>query len=334
MGKVKVIVLFLVLMSCARKAPPPSPDRWAPKIRHLEIINRRHLRVTFSEIVEPESSTEVSNYCCYETTSNVPLKILAATVRTSTETDLTTSVQSPLSYTLVISGVKDVSGNEMGIRKMEYMGSAVHDTHTPRITGSYPPDGSAGFQPDSGIIIQFSEAMDTSSVLKNCGLLPEGNLRTEWDDGMTEFRFSPEEPESGQVWGFYLKDGCRDLDGNEMEEWSFLTFTTDSVLPHGDIGGYLRSDEEGNSMIALVDSLLRIVRIAVIEDSSYGMSWLKPGTYTILAGMDVSGDRKFDLLAHDEVEIGEKRVTVDLPLEEETEKWRIFERLERIFAVD
>jgi hypothetical protein len=332
--KVEIAVLFLLLVGCAKKAPPPSPDRWSPRVRDVEAVNRRHLKVRFSESVDSESSVQTSNYACFESTTSVPLQILAASMRNSREIDLTTSNQSDVSYTLVVSGVKDQSDNEMAVQKVEFVGTKVLDTHPPRIVGTYPADGSAGIQADSAVIVRFSEFMDSTSVLSSWGLLPEGHLNIHWDDGFTEFRFFPEELQAGEVYTLYLTDGCRDLEGNRLEEWSFLTFTSDSALPQGYVSGYLRGEERGRTMIALVDSLLRIERIAVLSDSTYRIDWLKPAHYTLLAGTDLDDDRKFDLVAHADVEIAEEGVIVELLFKKEKERWRIFERLEMIFAVD
>ncbi len=332
--RVEIILLLLLSINCAKKAPPPSPDRCAPGLKSIEAINRRHLKVVFSESVDRKSSVDISKYNCFETATKTPLQILAATMRNANEIDLTTSIQSDSSYTFTVSGVKDRSGNEMGVRRVEFKGNKAHDIHPPRIASTYPSDGTVNFEPDSGVIVRFSEVMDTISILRNYGLLPERDLRIEWDAGITEFRFFPGNLESGEVYGFYLRDGCEDLDGNRVEEWSFLTFTADSTLPHGYVSGYLQSHERGTTMIALVDSLLQIMRIILVSDSTYRVNWLRPASYTILAGMDSDDDGRFDLVAHLEVEIGEEGMTVELPLQKTTEKWRIFERLERIFVVD
>lgn len=290
--------------------------------------------MTFSEKIDPKTALDTSNYKCFEVSTKKALQIYTAILRDGNEIDLNTSVQSRTSYNLLISGVQDLFGNTMGLQKMKFMGSETRDLNPPRIISIYPEDGSTNFQPDSEIIVRFSEVIDTSSILRNCGLLPEGVLRTDWDKGMTAFRFFPGKLDSGEVYSFYLKDGCRDLDENRIEGWTFLTFTPDSTLPGGWVGGNLSSDEKGTSMIALVDGLLRIVRIVLISDGTFRVNWLKPGGYTILAGMDVDNDRRFDLIAHQEVEIGEEGVTVELRLKEEKERWRIFERLEGIFMAD
>jgi len=332
--KVEIAVLLLLFVSCAKKAPPPSPDRWSPRLRGVEAVNRRHLKTLFSESVDPKSSVDLSNYSCFESITSVPLQILAATMRNSREIDLTTSNQSDISYTLVVTGIEDLSGNEMNLQKMKFLGSKLLDTHPPQIVRVHPRDGSADVQADSAVVIRFSEVMDSISILKSWGFLPEGHLKIEWDDELIEFRFFPEKLKAGQVYCLYLTDGCRDLEGNRLEEWSFLTFTSDSVLPQGYVSGYLRSQERGKTMIALVDSVLRILRIAVLSDSTYRIGWLKPANYTLLAGTDLDDDRKFDLVAHAEVKIGEEGVIADLFFKKEEERWRIFERLETIFAVD
>lgn len=334
MQKAKIILLLFLSMNCAKKAPPPSPDRWAPRLRVVEAINRRHLRVVFSESVDPKSSLEILNYKCFEIATNTPLQILAATMRNPREIDLTTSIQSGFPYGLTVSGVEDLSGNGMDTERMEFVGSKAADIHPPEIMDIHPADGSVNFQPDSGVIVRFSEVMDTASIFRNCGLLPEGNFEIEWDDDLIEFRLLPRKLESGEVYSFYLNDGCKDIEGNRVEEWSLLTFTPDSTLPDGHVSGYLRSEERGTTMIALIDSLLRIVRIVLVSNSSYRIGWLKPANYTILAGMDLDRDRKFDLVAHSEVEVSEEGVIVELPLKREPEKWRIFERLETIFMFD
>jgi hypothetical protein len=298
----------------------------------VEAVNRRHVKVVFSENVDPGTSLEISNYNCFESETDRALLVLAATVRNRNEVDLTTSIQSPSSYTLEVSGIKDLSGNQMSLQRIGFDGSAARDPHPPRVSTIHPADGSVGFAPDSGISIHFSEAMDTSSVQKQCGLLPAGSLRIQWNEGMRQFRVFPEGIEQDEVYNLYVRDACKDLEGNLLEEWAFVTFTSDSALPQGYVTGYLRNGEQATTMVALADRMLRIVRITVVSDSSYRIDWLRPESYIILAGMDLDDDRRFDLVAHDEVAVGDGGVTQDLSLHETTERWRIFERLESIFT--
>jgi len=332
--RAKVILLIILLVSCAKKAPPPSPDRWAPRLRGVEAVNRRHLRLTFSERLDPESTADISKYTCHETDTEGTLAIIGAAQRDGDEIDLTTAPQSRRSYTLAIKGIEDLSGNEMGLQTIEFMGSETPDRHPPRVLHMSPADGSSNFDPDSAVTVQFSEAMDTTSVTKNSGLLPEGSMRLSWNEGMTDFRLHPQDVLAGEVYSLYLKDGCADIDGNRTEEWHYLTFTPDSVLPAGYVAGYLLSGERGTTLIALVNTLLQIVRIAVMDDTTFRLNWIRPQAYTVLAGMDVDGDRRFDLVGHQDVDVTEKGVVIELPLTVEEEKWRIFERLETLFMID
>ena len=331
MEKLRIALLLLLALNCGKKAPPPSPDRWAPRLTSAEAVNRRHVKVVFSEDVDPRTSLEISNYNCFESETDRPLPVLAATARNRNEVDLTTSIQSPSSYTLEVTGIKDASGNQMSLQRVQFDGSVARDPHPPKVARIHPADGSVDFDPDSGISIHFSEAMDTSSIRKHCGLLPEGSLRIEWNEGMRQFRVFPEEMAQGEVYSLYVRDACKDLEGNLLEEWAFLTFTPDSTLPQGYVTGYVRDGGQATTMVALADRLLRIVRVAVVSDSFYRIDWLKPDGYIILAGVDSDDDRRFDLLAHDEVTIGDGGVVQDLSLDKMTERWRIFERLERIF---
>ena len=300
----------------------------------VEAVNRRHLKVVFSESVDPEVSLKTSNYSCFESATDRLLPILACTIRNPNEVDLTTAIQSSSIYTLVVSGIEDLSGNQMGPSRAEFGGSEARDPHPPKLLAVSPADGAAGFDADSGISIHFSEAMDTSSIREHCGILPAGSLKIEWNEEMREFDIFPGEIELGKVYNLYLRDACTDLEGNLLEEWTLLTFTRDSTLPGGYIKGSLHNTEGSKTIIGLADRLLTIMRIAVTSDTVYRMDWLKQESYVLLAGTDLDGDRRFDLVAHDEVTVGDEGAVRDLSLQSTDKRWRVFERLERIFTGD
>jgi hypothetical protein len=295
-------------------------------------VNRRHLRVTFTESVDPATAVELTNYHCTETDSDTSLGILAATRRDMAEIDLTTSLQSSVLYTLTADGIADISGNEMGIQRVAFRGSETPDTHPPRMTEVRPPSGSVSLVPDSAIIVRFSEAMDTLSITRNSGLLPRGGVEVVWDDPMTEFRFSLGALAPGNVYTLYLRDGCSDLDGNRMQEWHFFTFTPDSMMPSGDITFYIDGPEGERTVVALFNDILEIVRVQVSEDPVVRMKWLVPANYTALAGVDLDGDRRFDLTSHGDARAESTAVSTRLYLKEERERLRIFDRLEAFFG--
>ncbi len=294
-------------------------------------MNRRHLKVVFTESVDPTTALELSNYSCRETDTDTPLEILAATLRDKGEIDLTTSLQSVVSYTLAGASIKDLSGNEMKLQTVRFKGSKALDTHPPRLTEVNPPRGSVSVEPDSVIIVRFSESMDTLSIRRNSGLLPEDSIEVTWGERMTEFRFSLKTLAPGEPYTLYLKGGCSDLDGNRMQEWQFFTYTSDSIMPSGHLTLYLDVPEGETTAIALVNSMLELVRAQVTAEPTVRMKWLAPSDYTALAGADTDGDGRFDLVARRDLRVDDEDVTVRLHLTEELERWKIFDRLEAFF---
>jgi hypothetical protein len=156
----------------------------------------------------------------------------------------------------------------------------------------------------------------------------------DWNAAITEFRFVPRIPPAERVYTLYLKDGCSDLDGNGMQEWRFLTYTSDSLMPSGYITFYIDGHEEKPTVVALFDSMLELVRMEVTDRSTLQMKWLPPASYTALSGTDLDGDKRFDLTAYSQVTVDSVGVPVRLDLADEPERWKILDRLEAFFDTD
>ncbi len=199
-------ILILFFLSCGKKAPPPSPDRWAPKVGKVEAIDKFHIKVRFTEKVDKESAENTANYKI--SGLNIYRAILQSDGRTVL---LSTSIQKDTIYAIEIFEVKDVAGNKMKEIKMKIKGSTKEDTSKPVLLTKLRKWNKVIV--DSVFHFSFNEKISGYSFL----VLPSCSSFCEISNCDVNLFVRPDAGEYHQVI-FWVKD----LSGNKSDLFEFI----------------------------------------------------------------------------------------------------------------
>ncbi|MBP7653765.1 hypothetical protein KA977_10100, partial [Candidatus Dependentiae bacterium] len=134
------------------------PDVTSPRLSSVSAIDNTHLSVVFNEQIDKLTAENIQNYRVAYATDT--LAVLAATLDVDNRTVyLTSSGQTEnRMYTLIVSNVKDISGNIINsFNQLQFTGKAALDNISPRIESVL----SADYQ---NINITFSEKIEPQSA--------------------------------------------------------------------------------------------------------------------------------------------------------------------------
>ena len=291
-------------MGCGKRGLPPSPDRWAPKLSGANAIDRNHLDLIFSERMDKAAAGQTGRYTVVDPTGDT-LPVYSAQLLPDGQTvRLTTETQASLSYSVYVSMVTDVAGNELRPGSVKsFNGSTEEDKTRPRVRSIHPPDGSISVPLDSIVRITFSETMDTSSASLADGALlvfpPPADSSLSWNDDLSSLSLPVLALTSHKAF-VHVTRGCRDYGGNRLIRHERSIFTTLDSLPGGIIRGRVRADERLTPLltpIGVFDSLWAPLLLDYAGDTtgSFAFTHLEDGEYRLAAATDQDGDGILDL---------------------------------------
>lgn len=309
-----VALVGCVLVGCAKKMLPPSPDRFAPNLKEIVTRNRVRLELVFDEDLDPAKLSVDSFGVTSQSGQSLVVRGVAVGRRAGT-VDLWTEPQEPVLYR-ILGRVEDRTGN---VRRFSgrFRGSDRPDTIAPRITGITPDPGSAGRRRPV-VRVEFSEPVDTTaepsfffvpgkwdSVFglswkadwQSFALIPgEGNQLA----GVRNNTLAPEDTAArlrglppGIIY-FLLPPGVQDLEGNRSREPAFTYFTADSVLNAVTVRGRVVSDRPWKTGLVFFHSPVNSGLAVVLADGSFSTR-LAAGDYKVRSVADTDGDDKAEL---------------------------------------
>jgi hypothetical protein len=179
------------------------------------------------------------------------------------------------------------------------------DRDPPAIASTIPAADSAGVAPSTPITVVFSEGMDRNSVMKGLRVIPQRDMRPQWEEDT--LRIVPEESwptdRSTILW---ISDPARDARGNPLPAPLILRFSTQPDSAQGAIGGRVYVGKEGRNpgrllvvpfASAAFDSTSAIegepeAIVEVGKDGAYRISKLAPGSYRVVGIFDRDGDAR------------------------------------------
>lgn len=233
---------------------PPTADHTPPRVTSAEAVDRFHVRVAFDEDLDKPYAERLKNVTVIEGTaahsgavspsSPAPgdtLDLLASVLEGSRRELLITLADSLKStaYELTVTGVRDLSGNEMhDTQRVDLIGSTAPDVTPPTTASIYPSDTQEGVGIGESIFVQFSEPMNSTLLYVAFNLRTRGE--TEVDVSMTSigpttYRFKPVLPLApGVAYVIEIAGAAEDLSGNRIapRSWFFATsFATDTIPP-------------------------------------------------------------------------------------------------------
>lgn len=233
----RTIILFfvwsLLLVSCGKKLPPTSPDRWAPRVLNVQPVDKHHIRIFFSERIDSLTPRKLVNYQIIDhENAETTAVIFAERSKKGDEVLLTIPVLEERKYSLMIYNIADLKGNMMKSAEKGFTPSTEHDTIAPLLKSTKPSRMLSSAPVESTVILTFTEPMDTAGV--SFDHFVQTNLRLDtafvWNKTLTELtlRYTLAE---GKMCKLFVLPQPPDLSGNPLAEMRILTLTTNDTIP-------------------------------------------------------------------------------------------------------
>ncbi|MCX8014635.1 MAG: Ig-like domain-containing protein [candidate division WOR-3 bacterium] len=330
---ISIGLIGLCLISCAKKALPHSPDRFAPHLEKIDAVNRTKIDLVFDEMIDV-SKLNPQNFLIVSATAETLHIRTISSGKKSDVVSLFTLPAKPEIYT--ITGlVSDRYGNIARINK-RFRGSAIIDSIPPKIVAITPASGTLNLFHNIKVEVNFSEPMDTSKPIKYLMYpLEKNKMRTFWRSDWKGLYFSYLDsllPHTTVY--FILLPYLSDLEGNHLKELGYTFFTSDSFI------GYTNQNERSRTTssfsLPLISGTLTyhnqpikngIVvfsseqrKSLTISDVAGNFSLrLYPAHYQISAIADTNFDQKIDLFVQSVDSILDSAKTIKLNLMPATE---------------
>jgi hypothetical protein len=290
-----VLAAAALVLSCAKKMEPPSPDRFAPGLEEVSSKSRIEVELTFDEAIDAAALT-ADSFSLSEADGS-PLQIRGVSAGRSSDRVLVwTEPLQPAAYALR-GAVRDDAGNWRPF-KVRFRGSGLVDTIPPRVAGVQPAAGASASRRIPQVSVSFSEPMDTS-----CGpwslFAPSENdslFRGGWSSDWRQLTYTAHDSaqRAGPVY-FLLGTGVRDLEGNRTRAPAYTYFTRDSVFEGVTFRG--RVVWEGGPLgtgIVYFDAGATSALAPLLADGTFSLG-LDSGVYDIRVLADTNLDRIADL---------------------------------------
>jgi len=225
-----VSVLTVVLLACAKKMLPPSPDRFSAHLQEVQTRTRSQVALVFDEDIDDDRLTPDSFLMTGPVGETIALRG-ASLGSGKEEVQLWTPIQEVKLYE-VHGVVWDLAGNKTRFRA-RFRGSSKRDTIAPRVTRLEPAPGTARQKRGVKIRLTFSEAIDTSGVV-DCMFVPaayDTQFKRSWSTDWQGLSFTRLESLPSRVSVYLLvQPRVADLEGNRLKGPAFTYFTSDTIL--------------------------------------------------------------------------------------------------------
>jgi len=260
-----VAVTAVVMLACAKKMVPPSPDRFSAHLQEVETRTRSQVALVFDEEIDGSKLVLDSFRLVGPAGETLALRGVSLG-RSDAEVQLWTSTQEVKLYE-VRGFVRDRAGNPTRFRA-RFRGSSKRDTIAPRVTRVDPAPGAARQKRMVRVRVTFSEAIDTSGVVEYI-FVPaayDTQFKREWTSDWQTLVFSrPESMPSGVNVYFLLHPRATDLEGNVVNGPAFTYFTSDTIFDAVSIRG--KANRSGGPLGTGVVFFTESAAIRVITDS-------------------------------------------------------------------
>ncbi len=270
-GLLIVALMAMVMLSCAKKMLPPSPDRFPPRLQEVDTRTRSQVALVFDEEIDGAKLRPDSFRLTGPAGETLALRG-ASLGRNSDEVQLWTPIQELKLYE-VRGIVWDKAGNPARFRA-RFQGSSKRDTIPPRVTRIEPGPGAARQKHEVAVRVTFSEAIDTTSlgmagetlgtaketsgtVRETLGIVPvQGKspgaqspymfvpaaydtlFKRSWSSDWQSLGFVHRESmPGGALVYFLLQPKVTDLEGNRVKGSAFTFFTSDTILEAAPVKG-------------------------------------------------------------------------------------------------
>jgi hypothetical protein len=315
-GTLFVALTVVIMVACAKKMLPPSPDRFAPGLQAVETTTRSQVVLVFDEGINGAKLKPDSFLLTGPAGETIALRGVSLG-RSGDEVQLWTPIQEVKLYE-VRGVVSDRAGNRTHFRA-RFRGSSKQDTIAPRVASITPAPGTPRQKRGVKVMVTFSEAVDTSGAVSSMFVpaaydtLFKRSWTTDWQTlSFTRMDSVP----NGAILYLLVQPGARDLEGNRDKSPAFTCFTSDTlfdaVLVKGKaawptpLGFGAVFFTESAAVRVITDSLLpprteslpvRTTGLApLLTDGSFATN-VRKGEYEVTAVADTNGDGLADLVS-------------------------------------
>ena len=198
----------------------------------------------------------------------------------------------------------------MGVLVMMPLGCGGSSSSTgsatiPQVTGTIPADGATSVSTTVMAVINFSEPMDTLSVMDNLSGVSGTSGKT-WINGDATLNvdFVPAPLDTNTTYTITIFRDAKDKEGDKLAAIVKFSFSTGANLATGSISGTISGDPQsdydnslGNTVVAVTGSDFlgtndSTIIAAVQADSggNFTVNHLENGTYYIVAVQETTGD--------------------------------------------
>ena len=255
--KSTLTILALIAAACLMAIAPTGcsdsdspadggdPDTTPPAVVSVTALDATHIEVVYDEKVEENSAEDRDNYLFLEATTaaysgQTPVSPgdtlhVASVVLDNDGVTVTTTLWSSMSdapYDYTITGVKDLSGNAITSGASgSFDGSAAPDQTPPTVVSHVPAAGATGVPVGQTVAIEFSEAMDYSSVAGAITWTGGGGpVSYDFDEqGSNIFSLHPQDLlQRNTSYTVTISGSAMDIAGNHLVQtsWTFRTTAT------------------------------------------------------------------------------------------------------------
>jgi len=303
--RIIITTFVLLLLFCAKKMLPPSPDRFPPRLIEVNARSRVQLELIFDEAIDPARFNVESLNISGLTIRGVSMG------REQNRVLVWTEPQQAKNY-LIKGLVWDVSGNP-GRFRGGFQGSSRIDTIAPRVVGVMPVPETGGLYRSIRIGVRFSEPVDT--MVRLTYLLVPGAVESlfvrSWEPNWQEVRFVCRESLPGQEFYFLLCAGVVDLEKNRCRMPAYTYWTADSVFLGRRIRGraYIGKKPVVAGVVFFNQQETRAIA-PILSDGSWEIK-VRTGVYNVFGVGDTNFDRFADLISQ-EVEFNTAEESLNL----------------------
>lgn len=288
--------LTLLAGACAKKLPPPSPDRFPPRLERIVTRTRTQLEVEFDEPIEPASVSPES--LVLAGSDGTRFDVRGVSRGRGDSRLLVWTVALPAGIYEIGGRAADRDGNYTRFHG-RFRASTRVDTIPPRVAGLEPRPGTdrVRFSPRWGI--RFSEAVDTAAgvpwfvVPRGSDTLFRQSWAKDWQSLSLGYRDSLD---TGRLFFLVVPTGWRDLEDNRARTVAVTYFSTDSAPELATVTG--RVSAPGDTLVrgglVLVEGEVTIGAAAVEPHGRFALR-VNPGSLRVLALADTNGDGLVDL---------------------------------------
>ena len=264
--KIFYLFLFFLILGCAKKGPPTSPDRTPPFLISVDVLDQSHIMITFDENINVLSAESLYNF------KSDSLYILAS-VAAGKNIFITTDDMDTIDYQVKLSNISDISGNKQDEYVIKFRGTLNRDTIPPDIVKS-PSTTLTNSPLDTNLVLKFSEQIDKSRIY----IMPDIKFSWDWNKQKTELKISISMIDSMTVYhiyGLFWDRACNYTEGD-------YSLTREKNLPLI----WIKGTTKDSSVILITKSGIPLQ--FVLSDTTGGFTFqnLYPDNYTLIGKSD------------------------------------------------